>query len=93
MVDRRKTYETYETESEPTRTAVMYEVRYSTPDPCPHCGSRRKTVVPCLGPICTECFAQCQKVAEQEIEEENAAQAIPEAYELALTLYLERNLQ
>ena len=50
-------------------------------------------MVPCLGPICTECFGQCQQEAELEVEEENAAQAIPEAYELALSIYLERNLQ
>ena len=98
MEDRRKPQETQQEtqevqELEQSRTAVLYEVRYSTPDPCPRCGSRRKTVVPCLGAICTECFDQCKLTAEREVEEGSAAQVIPEAYELALELYLERNLQ
>ena len=96
MEDRRKPQEIQQKLQEleqPTRTAVLYEVRYPTPDPCPRCGSRRKTVVPCLGAICTECFDQCKLTAEREVEEENAAHAILEAYELALEIYLERNLQ
>ncbi len=98
MEDRRKPQESQQELQEqqeleqPTRTAVLYEVRYPTLDPCPRCGSRRKTVVPCLGAICTECFDQCKLTAEREVEEGNAAQAIPAAYELALELYLERNL-
>ena len=96
MEDRRKPQESQQQLQkleQPTRTAVLYEVRYPTPDPCPRCGSRRKTVVPCLGAICTECFDQCKLAAEKEVEEGSAAQTIPAAYELALELYLERNLQ
>ncbi len=59
MEDRRKPQESQQELQEqqgleqPTRTAALYEVRYPTLDPCPRCGSRRKTVVPCLGAICT----------------------------------------
>ena len=55
MEDRRKPPESQQQLQEleqPTHTAVLYEVRYPTPDPYPRCGSRRNTVVPCLGAIC-----------------------------------------
>jgi hypothetical protein len=78
-----------EVEQHITRVPVIGELRISTPDQCPRCRSRRKTLVVSLGWICTRCFDQCKEEAERLVVERNAVRRIPEAYKRAIRVYSE----
>jgi hypothetical protein len=80
-----------EVEQRNTRVPVIGELRISTPDQCPRCRSRRKTLVASLGWICTRCFDQCKEEAEKLVVERNAVRRIPEAYKRAVRVYSEMN--
>ncbi len=78
-----------EVEQRITRVPVIGELRIFTPDQCPRCQSRRKTLVMSLGWICTRCFDQCKEEAERLVVERNAVRRIPEAYKRAIRVYSE----
>jgi hypothetical protein len=78
-----------EVEQHTTLVPVIGELRISTPDPCPRCRSRRKTLVVSLGWICTRCFDRCKEEAERLVVERNAVRRIPEAYKRAIRVYSE----
>jgi hypothetical protein len=71
------------------RIPVIGEWRISTSDQCPHCGSRRKTLVNGLGWICTTCFDQCKEEAEKVVEVGSGVSQMRQAYQLAISSYRE----
>ena len=71
------------------RVPVIGEWRISTSDQCPHCGSRRKTLVVSLGWICTTCFDHCKEEAEKLVEVGSGVSHLRQAYQLAINSYRE----
>ena len=71
------------------RVPVIGEWRISTSDQCPHCGSRRKTLVASLGWICTTCFDHCKEEAEKLVEVGSGVSHMRQAYQLAICSYRE----
>ena len=71
------------------RVPVIGERRISTSDQCPHCGSRRKTLVVGLGWICTTCFDHCKEEAEKLVEVGSGVSHMRQAYQLAICSYRE----